>query len=80
LSLPQALRLVANLQVAQVNAHDWAITPRVPAYWTFAVRLAWQYKHWEVPVVGQSLWDDRHAEFGALEILRSGYGKVAWRL
>lgn len=27
-SLPEALRLAANLEVAQVNAHDWAITAR----------------------------------------------------
>ena len=26
--LPEALRLAPNLQVAQVNAHDWAITAR----------------------------------------------------
>lgn len=28
LSLPEALELAPNLQVAQVNAHDWAITAR----------------------------------------------------
>ena len=27
-SLPEALRLASNLQVAQVNSHDWAITAR----------------------------------------------------
>jgi hypothetical protein len=29
LSIPQALQLVANLQCAQVNAHDWAIPARL---------------------------------------------------
>src|SRR5437660_2067687 len=27
-SIPEALRLAANLQVAQINAHDWAISAR----------------------------------------------------
>src|SRR5262249_31413634 len=27
-SLPEALRLVSNLEVAQINSHDWAISAR----------------------------------------------------
>ena len=60
-------------------------TPHVPGYFTFDARLAWQYKHVELALVGQNLWADRHAEFNASstapaqEIPRSVYGKVTWR-
>jgi iron complex outermembrane receptor protein len=56
-----------------------APAPSVPAYFTFDVRLAWQYENWELSVVGQNLWDNRHPEFGGLEIPRSVYGKATWR-
>ncbi|HUJ09354.1 MAG TPA: TonB-dependent receptor plug domain-containing protein [Verrucomicrobiae bacterium] len=56
-----------------------ALTPRVPSYFTFDARLAWQFKNWELAVVGQNLYDNQHPEFGALQIPRSVYGKVTCR-
>jgi iron complex outermembrane receptor protein len=55
--------------------------PHVPAYITADVRLAWRpWKHLEVSVVGQNLFDNQHPEFGPeasrLEIPRSLYGKI----
>jgi iron complex outermembrane receptor protein len=55
------------------------LTPRVLAYFTADARLAWQYEHWELAIVGQNLLDNQHPEGGALEIPRSVYGKVTWR-
>ncbi|HXF09438.1 MAG TPA: hypothetical protein VN625_01550, partial [Desulfuromonadaceae bacterium] len=57
--------------------------PNVPAYFTFDARLAWQVGKVELSVVGQNLYEPRHAEFGTAatrqEIPRSVYGKVSCR-
>src|SRR3989442_1501491 len=55
--------------------------PRVPHYLTFDARLAWKFRNkLELAVVGQSLGDNLHPEFGTAatrhEIPRSVYGKV----
>jgi iron complex outermembrane receptor protein len=54
----------------------------VPSYFTFDVRLAWQFKTLVLSIVGQNLLDNQHPEFGAVagrrEIERSVYGKVSW--
>ena len=61
---------------------DTLPSPNVPSYFTFDVRLAWQYKNLEFSIVGQNLLDSQHPEFGAVagrrEIERSVYGKVSW--
>lgn len=54
-------------------------TPKVPPYFTFDVRLAWQFKCFEFSVVGQNLWEDRHSEVGASKIPRTIYGKITCR-
>jgi hypothetical protein len=54
------------------------LTMRVPAYFTFDVRLGGQLKPIDISLVGQNLRDNQHPEFGALEIPRSVHGKVAW--
>ena len=51
----------------------------VPHYIALNTRLAWQFKYWELAVIGRNLWNDRHPEFGSLEIPRSIFGKVTWR-
>ncbi|HUJ72383.1 MAG TPA: TonB-dependent receptor plug domain-containing protein, partial [Verrucomicrobiae bacterium] len=56
-----------------------AITTRVPSYFSFDARLAWQFRNWELAVVGQNLYDNRHPEFGSLQIPRSIYGKITCR-
>ncbi|HWQ90575.1 MAG TPA: TonB-dependent receptor, partial [Clostridia bacterium] len=58
--------------------------PHVPGYFTMDVRVAWKpHPNLEIAVIGQDLWDERHAEFGAAqtrqEIPRSVYGKLTWR-
>jgi iron complex outermembrane receptor protein len=53
--------------------------PEINAYIAFDARLAWQYKNWELAVVGQNLGDSRHPEFGEVEIPRSVYGKATLR-
>lgn len=63
---------------------DTLPNPKVPGYFTFDARAAWQAtKNLEFSVVGQNLWENRHPEFGAAatrqEIPRSIYGKVTWR-
>lgn len=54
-------------------------TERVPAYGTFDVRFAWEYKNIELSVVGQNLWEKRHAETGTQQIPRGIYGKITGR-
>ena len=51
----------------------------VPSYISMDVRMAWHYRNWEVSIVGQNLFDDRHPEFGTLEIPRSVYGRISFR-
>ncbi len=43
-------------------------TPRVPAYGTLDARLGWRLGTFEAALVGQDLWDDRHPEFGVVNI------------
>lgn len=62
---------------------DTLPSPNVPSYFTFDARLGWHVTtNLDLSVVGQNLWDDRHAEFGdratRQEIPRSIYGKVSW--
>jgi iron complex outermembrane receptor protein len=53
--------------------------PKVPPYFTFDVRLAWRCKSFEISLVGQNLWEDKHTEVGASKIPRSFYGKITCR-
>jgi iron complex outermembrane receptor protein len=83
-SLQSILDLPAHFQFDVTARYVDALPfPAVPGYFTFDARLAWQFKHLELSVVGQNLWDDSHPEFGAAatrqEIPRSIYGKVTFR-
>jgi iron complex outermembrane receptor protein len=61
--------------------------PKIPAYITLDLRLAWSpRKDLEFAIVGQNLLDDRHPEFAPTfigtqqtEVERSVYGTVVWR-
>ena len=58
-------------------------SPSVPGYFSMDAHLGWwPVRNVEVSVVGQSLLDNRHPEFGAQatrqEIPRSIYGKISW--
>jgi iron complex outermembrane receptor protein len=61
---------------------DTLPSPNVPSYFTFDVRVAWQFKNLELSIVGQNLLDNQHPEFGGVtgrrEIERSVYGKISW--
>lgn len=47
--------------------------PMVPAYFTFDLRLAWQFKPFEISLVGQNLLEHQHTETGASNVPRSFY-------
>src|SRR5438105_4614651 len=47
---------------------------KVPAYSTFDLRLAWEYKMLTISVVGKNLAEKYHTEFGLKEIPRSVMG------
>lgn len=53
--------------------------PTVSPYFSFDVRLAWQFKSLEFSCVGQNLWADHHTEVSLSRIPRTIYGKVIWR-
>jgi hypothetical protein len=53
--------------------------PKVPAYFTFDVRIAWQLTYFEFSLVGQNLLEDYHAETGSSKISRNFYGKITCR-
>lgn len=53
--------------------------PQVGDYFSFDVRFAWNYGRMEISVVGQNLYDSKHAEFGSQQIPRSVYGRITWR-
>ena len=83
-SLQSIFDLPGNFQFDVTARYvDTLPSPNVPSYFTFDVRVAWQYKNVELSVVGQNLWDDQHPEFGSAatrqEIPRSVYGKVSCR-
>jgi iron complex outermembrane recepter protein len=53
---------------------------KVPAYTTLDARIGWApIKGMQFALVGQNLFDKRHAEFGSREIARSVYLKATWR-
>ncbi|HEX4123762.1 MAG TPA: hypothetical protein VHY37_03485, partial [Tepidisphaeraceae bacterium] len=83
-SLQSMMQLPGNVQfdlmgrwVDSLPGSTFTATPETPAYFSLDAKLAWQYKNWEFSLVGQNLLEDHHREFGAVEIPRSFYGKVA---
>ncbi len=80
-SLQSIMDLPNNFQLDVTARYvDTLANPDVKSYFTFDVRLAWQFRHLEIALVGQNLWDNEHSEFGTYqEIPRSIYGKVTWR-
>ena len=48
----------------------------VPAYMTFDIRLAWEYKQITLAVVGQNLAAETHPEFGSRRLPRSLYARI----
>jgi iron complex outermembrane receptor protein len=79
------LNLPAHLQLdATFRYVDTLPSPVVPDYFALDVRLGWEpLRNLEFSVVGQSLLDPQHPEFGPSttrqEIPRSIFGKVTWR-
>lgn len=55
-------------------------TPTSPAYFTFDARLAYQFKHFEISIVGQNLIHTEHNEIGVYTIPRSVYGKLIYHI
>lgn len=54
--------------------------PTSRAYFTYDARLAWEYKHFEISIVGQNLFQKEHNEIGDYTIPRSIYGKLIYHL
>jgi len=81
LTLPQRLEFDSELYYV-----DSLPAMRVPSYERVDARLAWHARESiELAVVGQNLLDDRHFEFGGIDITsptqakRSVYGELTWR-
>jgi iron complex outermembrane recepter protein len=53
--------------------------PRVPSYVAVDARIGWSRRGLELSIVGQNLFDDRHAEFGSREFRRAAHAKALWR-
>lgn len=79
MDLPRHLQLDAVARYTDVLPAGTA-TRRIPAYFSFDVRLAWQFKQFEVSLVGQNLPEAQHIETGTSQIPRSIYGRVVCRL
>ncbi len=56
------------------------LTAEVPAYFGLDVRLAKRIKWFELSLVGQNLLQDKHVEFGSLQIPRNIYARLTYRL
>ncbi|HYG38368.1 MAG TPA: TonB-dependent receptor [Cytophagales bacterium] len=76
--LQSFLNLPWNFQCDITTRYTDNLSSKAPEYFTFDARLAWLFKHWEISVVGQNLWENRHLEY-AFEIPRSVYGKISCR-
>jgi iron complex outermembrane receptor protein len=79
MNLPRHLQLDLVARYAD-QLPGSSFTTRIPAYFTFDVRLAWQYKRFEISMVGQNLAKDNHIETGRSQIPRSFYGRVTCQL
>lgn len=79
MDLPQGFQLDLMGRYADVLPSVAATAPGVPSYFTCDARLAWQYKSFEISVVGQNLWADQHSEVGVSRIPRTYYGKITCR-
>jgi iron complex outermembrane receptor protein len=78
LGLPDSTEL--DVGVRYVSA---LLNPSVPAYTAVDIRVGWRLRReFELSVVGQNLFDSRHAEFVAnnanSEMARGGYVKLKW--
>lgn len=54
-------------------------SPVVPAYFSLSTRLSWEYKNFEISVIGHNLTEPSHREFGNREMPRAVYGNITWR-
>jgi iron complex outermembrane receptor protein len=54
-------------------------TVRIPEYFTADARLAFEYRTMEIAITGQNLLREQHAEYGALKIPRSFFGRLTFR-
>jgi iron complex outermembrane receptor protein len=79
MDLPPHLQLDLVARYADQLPGGTFTTP-VPAYFTFDTRLAWQFRSFEISLVGQNLLENQHIETGTSQIPRSIYGKIVWQL
>lgn len=71
-------RYVGALSRARVGVAE--LSPAVPSYFTFNMRLGWVWQSLDFSVVGRNLWNRRVQEFGASKIPRNVYARITLRL
>ena len=84
LNIPDVLRMVPGLDVAQINANTWAISARGFNH-QFSDKLRRSTQRLEWSLVGQNLLQNRHVESNDLvtsvnptQVKRSVYAKFTW--
>jgi iron complex outermembrane recepter protein len=87
LNLPRRTEFTAALRwVDTLHTNNGPTPGTVPSYFEFDTRIAWHVtSQLELSVSGQNLLHNRHPEYGfpdpaRVEIERSVYGKLVWRL
>jgi len=80
LLLQSILDLPANFQL-DVTARYTSSRPNpyIIDYFTFDARLGWVFKQFELSIVGQNLWQERHTEISTTYIPQKFYGKLTCR-
>ncbi|MDB5255549.1 MAG: TonB-dependent receptor [Chitinophagaceae bacterium] len=53
--------------------------PYIVDYFTFDARLAWIFRQFELSVVGQNLWQEKHTEYSTTYIPQKFYAKLTCR-
>ena len=79
MDLPKGLQLDLVGRYTDVLPAVAASIPKIPPYFTFDTRLAWQFKAIEISLVGQNLMVKQHTEVGPSKISRNIYGRIICR-
>jgi len=58
----------------------WPLSPLVSQYFNLDLRLAWQFKKFELSIVGRNLLARRRIEFGVAQIPRNMYARLICRI
>jgi iron complex outermembrane receptor protein len=78
-SLQSIWNLPLNFQLDITARYISRLPDFMPDYFNFDTRLAWVYNKWELSLVGQNLFEERHREY-SVQIPRSIYVKITCRI